>query len=635
MDPGFFGAGRLDLEDAAAEAVEKVSRAFHAQPTTPGSLSFVSPQAGLPEQGELFPNPLETPELPDRHTELGIAVRQALLEALQHSCVPLLSIDRLAEALRHYRKERLRSRDALIRFGWPASSHSFRWLDLSLSPCYPTRLPVSAFRISPASGSDEESTPGVWESFQLRDNSLLPQDSEGNYCFDYSWSTGQWEDEVSPTSPDLCAYEAAPLLPGLTSEIAARLEDLRDGVLRLKLEVLDICIAALEGRTPEIIWPAVSECFTSALSPEELTLLLEVDFLYETEGVFWQWTRLTGEEIPLSFNGGVTDLLKVAGHCEKELRNRSLDAAAWVLGRCRNGDVTGHLVEDGLQLFWRCLQLDGLFWDEFTGRVNRRFADEYQALTVKTGATLALGGLFERLAHLEGGGIPRSTSSEPPRSSRPELPRYLFRRHGPAWWIVFDGEPWSLPDSKPVRVIALLLQHPERTIAPQILERLADGSIASPETLLASLSTPEHGGVILRGSAEAQTMDELGLRAEDDYEKDPVLDRQAVTQLRSTLERLQTQAASKRTLGDIAGAVALEQNAAEIARHLDRGRGRHGRTRSFGGARSAAAGRLATAKSTFLRKTSLPSNLREHLRLYVHVGEQCCYAPPKLLPWEF
>jgi hypothetical protein len=131
---------------------------------------------------------------------------------------------------------------------------------------------------------------------------------EGDGGHPYLWTMEPWPDSLS-----LRGHVEAPLEPGLTLQVAARLESLRGKVFDARARALKAIARCLRGADPKAMWRGVRDAILEALSADDAYFLLGID------------GSLSGFELvypksPLSANGALSALLGLAGHCEKELR---------------------------------------------------------------------------------------------------------------------------------------------------------------------------------------------------------------------------------------------------------------------------------------------------------------------------
>ena len=274
------------------------------------------------------------------------ARRRALYEALRHPLMPLLRLDRLAEVLRQFVRLIESNSETLLAIGWPAWTFTRAlWLQGRAGPLYPTKMPAAAFtdRLEDGGADFALSEHEVW---QLAEQDALPRGLDGQVVHHYCWSR-EGPSVLNYPAGDLCSYRDAPLMPRLAAASVHRLEQLRPRVLRLRVSVLRACADALDNKSEQDLWPTVRGLLGEELSSEELELLLGTDAWYEEREILYNWARMCGWEPAWFPNGGLTDLLRIVGHCAKEIRLRTMDHARRDLDALEEDAVGLTLAETG------------------------------------------------------------------------------------------------------------------------------------------------------------------------------------------------------------------------------------------------------------------------------------------------
>jgi hypothetical protein len=193
-----------------------------------------------------------------------------------------------------------------------------------------------------------------------------------------------------------------------------------------------------------------------------------------------------------------------------------------------------------------------------------------------------------------------ATTVKPSPSSRQSA---TFRREGEYWTVGFDGREIRLRDSKGLRVLAFLLDHPTRPFAALDLERLG---LPGDKMIVRAAATGDAGELI------------------DDSAR--VAYRARVTELRELIAE-----AEDWDRADVAGALREEMDF--INRELSRALGINGRSRRAGSVAERARLNVTRAvKSAIQRVAGADAALGAHLNATVHTGMVCTYTPDPRVP---
>ena len=194
-----------------------------------------------------------------------------------------------------------------------------------------------------------------------------------------------------------CVYEEADLLHGLNNQDAERIEASRAKLFDLKIKVLHECRKAVHERVSfSAPWQACLDLITAAIDADEADFLLRMDRFYIGNDA-----RSDGaaDASPKMIPGGLTNLLEVIGHCEKEIAIGTLDYTRIALGRLirpnRAKRFDTHRRYLGNAYFWyydhsdqpqldsaldefvALTKAESQFWAEFRKRANTAFESEF------------------------------------------------------------------------------------------------------------------------------------------------------------------------------------------------------------------------------------------------------------------
>jgi len=186
-------------------------------------------------------------------------------------------------------------------------------------------------------------------------------------------------------------------------------------------------------------------------------------------------------------------------------------------------------------------------------------------------------------------------------AAREEHPR--FGRDGDTWSVCFGGASIHLKDSKGLRDLSVLLTRPDREVHVLDLVAAAEGHLATGR------------------SANADLGDVIDARARREYEQ----------RIRDLTERIE----EAEDRNDLAAAVTLDDERAQLLAQLGAALGLSGRSRPQGSdaerARKAVGMRIRDAIARIDREAPA---LGAHLRSSVHTGVFCSYRPERPVAWR-
>jgi len=282
-----------------------------------------------------------------------LRIRQLFTSYLGSRDAPLYTIKQCASTINKLVRHLKDNRRYLLDTGYPRTVFKYSaLLTRNMVELYPVRWP---------SGVREE---------------------EGKYS--YTWSMARWNED----GPE-CAYEEAPLAPGLSIADAAQLESLRGRFYEARAEVLRTLVLCLRGDDPEALWRRTKAALTKHLSADEAWFLLRMDSSLESY-------EFAQPRSPLSARGAMSALLTLAGHCEKELRVGTMDKACRALGELVRKDGRGcpnipfssyyevvgtpeqQRVESVCDMLAELEEREEQFWGEYEQRVNSALEEEFR-----------------------------------------------------------------------------------------------------------------------------------------------------------------------------------------------------------------------------------------------------------------
>lgn len=571
--------------------------------------------------------------------------RECVLEALLDPFAPLYSLDELADLVEGYVAHRERHRDLLYQTGFPSVAFAAStWLDWHLTPVFPIKDADVGF-VS-YSGDGPSGDPGPLTSHPL----TARRDAAGNPLRAYRWLARPPADEADPQATEqrkpsiriwgqgeAVPYHQADLLRGLSEEQAKRLTTLRAPFLVLMLDVLQLCAAALREREPATLWPRVFDRLTRDGGRAQIEEHLLIDRAYM--GLPQRST-------------GITALLSLAGHCEKELRLGTLHQT-----RLRLQPVWEQVQDSGNYFKARALvsptvldaALDGYlaleprehhFWQEFTQRVNTAIEGhvETREVTVTVRLPPELAARFDPvirpLMELEAArlaatgqlsptllGMGGDAADTPAPTAAPE-PQYVFQPRGEYWTLVYEGKASTLKDRKGLRYLAVLLSRPGQDVPAPLLAREVDPAQYAAAATLYERFTEEQ-------------LAEEGLARGGPSDGEPILNREGQELYRNAIAQLRADLDAARARGKAERAAELQEQLTDLERELKTTVGRRGRSRSFSGEVERARVRVTSAVNDALKSIrDQNESLWRHLENSLTKGRVFRYTPEPPVDWQ-
>jgi hypothetical protein len=517
---------------------------------------------------------------------------------------PLVSLIELEGEIAAFISALKLDKEHLVKVGWP--SHQFRqsvWLDCWLERLYHVKNP-SVIR-----HDHEDVLTYGWTPIGI--SARFPGTSE---------HSGHRED----TRGEDASYEDASYMDEITSDDAIRLEAGRERFFELKVAILEELLRAVKARSPEGLWERCLKVLTGTLAAEEADFYLRVDRLYSGFDI------RTGEVVfdaPQYRPGGLTDLLTVMGHVEKELTFRTMDRVrkqiANPLNRFELMDPENSTVfDESVDLFLDLTRQEGDFWIAYCERVNEALESEFftevvtrmkvrQKLAHKYEPTVQKYAEFV-CAHLElSGEVPELEAGTLLRLSTKH--HNVFQRVGDTWSITYAGITFHMPDIKGLHYVACLLQFPRREFRVLELDSLVRGLVVDAE--------------------QAKTTD-IGVYNGRNVTTGPALDAHAIREIEQSLLDVKAAIEEAVDVGNEERARELQQQYDFGVKHLNQGRGIHGKDRMAASdterARANVTGHIRRCIRTIGEHHE---SLYFHLNACIHTGAICSYDPDTPIPW--
>lgn len=544
-----------------------------------------------------------------------------------------LTLDELADVLEEFARHLEANRASLVTRGVPRTTLGASYPGMLLSYLYPTK---SIYR--------EDSPPmanGVKRP-SPRDRALehLPAAKWTTRIHTYWWV----REGPSTSSEDLVLdepYEDAARTVHLDEQDAARVEAGRASFLDLEITVLNALAKGLRRGDATKLWEESLTLITEALPADDAAFYLRMD----QWGYGYDIASGKGEgKGYLSVRpGGLTNLLSVIGHCEKELTIGTMDHAKGQLLQAIPDDVPVSSYFQAVGQPWQQEQdraLDQLvefmvqedsFWTEFQKRVNSAIENEFYAVVViRTKVKQKLVHLFEpqlrtfaewNRAHLELTGSLPVLQLSAPCSSEPDSTN-LFRKDDGIWTIQYAGTTVHLPHVMGLEYLAYLLRQPGRATCVEELDAVIRGNLGPAADISAGLSLSGIDGFRVGGIGDAGTL------------TDPETIKAARARQHTLNKDLETTLAS----GNLDAANRIRSDLAMIKRYLSETVDRRGNPRKANDHREKARINVQRhIKRAIGQIAQKHPTLGAHLKSSVQTGDYCIYDPPLAdrVPWTF
>lgn len=319
--------------------------------------------------------------------------RVVFVDYLADPGTPLYSLDELAWLTKSLISYFERNREHLVRTGYPKTTFErSSWLRAHLAKLYFVKLPVEVRTRWTANREFECSY--KWPRQPPEDLGMREAPFETGLAgltpgYMYGSRGKVYTSEGEPI--EFVPYEEAALMQNLAPEKAIHLEAGRALLLDLKIRVLGELLEAVRTRRATHLWQNCLGHMTELVTADQVGFYLRMDAFYS--GCDW----VAGDTVAPGgyMAGGFTDLLKVIGHYEKELRigllARTREALSDLvrLGSLYSPRLAIHsyfevaeqaaeMALDRAYAVFPSLQAEEeAFWSEYRTRVNRSLQGEF------------------------------------------------------------------------------------------------------------------------------------------------------------------------------------------------------------------------------------------------------------------
>ncbi|MCE5197743.1 MAG: hypothetical protein ABFD54_12835 [Armatimonadota bacterium] len=433
-----------------------------------------------------------------------LAVRASFFAFLHCGNTPLYTLDELADLLDQFADYLTSNRNAVLETGYPGCSfaQSF-WLGNQLGRLYFAAFPNLV--ITPLENPANQSYLFLEESEEQRDEApedavpifganykgavrkgdfiYLPQwkyfpdlDEQGNMLQCKGWITYH-ERKLDNTTHTLI----------LEPEQFEHLVTLREKVLSAKQCVLQLLAAALRKRDANNLLDRCLDVMSEKITADEMEFLFSIDRLFSLYSFDRCYGSYDANTLPA---GGVSDILTLVGHCQKEIEigtyaaiceeMRGLLSPNLAYPRLLAGnyyEIIEKEATEELEKAYGIIQSnyhDELrFWDNYIGQVNDIVAEEFmervviEQLVKRKHVNSFIPKAKQVTDYIRAsmeltGDTPHISTSLDAVSSAPHAKECdcIFQQHGDMWTVRFSGDTKLVRDLDGMHYIKLLLESP-------------------------------------------------------------------------------------------------------------------------------------------------------------------------------
>ena len=458
-----------------------------------------------------------------------------------------------------------------------------------------------------------------------------------------------------------CCYSDAARLPSLTKSQAARLDELREPVFQARVDVLKRLLDGVYDGDAHRLWDDCLGVLTGKFTREDVAFLLEMDEHLSgqtiSERTPYLWVRAHGIH-----NAGLTDLLAVVAHVEKELVIGPLHKTATRVDEVydRRGELSSYFqlaahakretLDEALDEFAKLNEEAGECLEGFAARLEDALRSAFpQSFTITTlmtaqeaqqyGRPLEAAVKFCTETIRATGSMPlvtlaarpeRADSAEPTADQPPQAaarpPENVFRKvKSGKFRVRFRGQECELPNHKGVRCIHFLLAHAYKEYSPDYLEKTVDPgrAPASPRDPNRNRAEAQDGSLVENDAAFRQAIQDAVEQNRED----------------KMLHDLEDEVRRAKADHDPEAQESAQSKLGKARRIIAEPRGKGGKSRSF---RSEAVQQYDRMNRAIARAQEMlrsddgeayHQELWAHLNSALRKGSDLSYKPETAVPW--
>jgi len=272
----------VDDKDQQLELVQKFGPMF--RPSLRDLFAVFDPERAL--------SVLESDQLPE------IQDTVASIEYLNLPFIPFYTLEEFAGLATAFTSYLENNRDHLLKWGYPQTSfEQSKFFEQQLGRLYYVKLPV-----------DIEKIKERWA-----------RAAEPAYSYHYTWGKADASKDANG-APEIrhCLYQHADLLEGLEQADADRLDDLREQVFDIKLNILGMLVKAVRQGEEQPSEKCLGY-FTGAMASDDIEFCRRMDMFYVDYAYARQRGDVEAPYVPVVNPGGFGGLLTIIWLFESEL----------------------------------------------------------------------------------------------------------------------------------------------------------------------------------------------------------------------------------------------------------------------------------------------------------------------------
>jgi len=603
-----------------------------------------------------------------------LAVRFYFVRYVRLKETLMYSLHELSDLTEEFLSHLESNRQHLLETGWPQTTfEKCRWLDWHVNMLYFVKLPlIEGFQHWALDhGIEHTRKPGRYET-------KIERDEKGNYRWKYRWAKEQamqdypWPPELPPdsefrprirtgyfvTSRDartldqqpvtLCKYKEAGLIEGLEPQDSARIEEMRCRIYDIKVNILRRLLRAVRSRNATDLWGDCLGILTdkaTGLMADEAEFLMGVErFLTEFQP-FPRSTYSHSRQREVHHVAGLSDLLEVIGHFEKEITIGTMDKTSEVLKDLPSTasfrsyfEVIGKpwqmVVDRAADLSLELASEEKVFWETYQGRVNEALEKEfYEEVVFRKKRRRKFKHKFDSTAdtlldymesHMEATGEPPPVELHMGETTSPPKD-HVFRREDDHWKIKYQGIERTLQNTLGLEYIHFLIRHPWKEFTAPQLEAIIKERRLDPST-----------DAYRKMTDEQLTEENLRIPGKEDIgDDDDKIDKRGREDYRRTVSQLEEKREEALKGGQTNLAEHCQRQIKSIETRLQADTGLGGHPRKFSDEDEKARQRVCRAIDRALVKIeskNLP--LWRHLNTALKpLGYHLSYRPDRVLDW--
>jgi hypothetical protein len=409
--------------------------------------------------------------------------RATALRYLLGGSAPFYSLSELEQLTKLFILYLARNRDHILKTGLPEQSfEKSPLLETLLSPLYFVKKPISSH--------------------------IAESNENGDDFYQYIWGAGN-----DGSSIEECTYDEAPILEILTPAQARYLIKNRGKLFVLKIQVLRELLESIQtGEETNLVNQSL-RLLTKIYDEKELESYINTDNAYIDAKIY---PRENPTDWHRPVTGGITDLLEIIGHYQKELSIGTFAKTREALGQIISSDALMYAPSKGseiispyfkyvalgvkeeldiaLDLFFSLQAEEERYWADYRSEVRRALGsisregfdleceilllseevldepDLFEKVTYETSVPTEYADVLKKNLHyfaelFKWHIVNTGKPPEPPPLNliaTTPISENSFRKDGEVWKIIFQGKSISLKDTKGLRYIAFLTGHPRK-----------------------------------------------------------------------------------------------------------------------------------------------------------------------------